>query len=123
MCRACASHRAPIGLSQRTSDRAHAGGTCIPGDALLGLDAQTAGPRARLPGIDPEAASFTRRQTQVLQRLGEGKSNKVIAYELNIQEGAVKVYVLQIMKKLRANNRTRAAFLISQAFGGKGGND
>ncbi|NIP72171.1 MAG: response regulator transcription factor [Gammaproteobacteria bacterium] len=59
----------------------------------------------------------------MLQRLGEGKSNKVIAYELNIQEGAVKVYVLQIMKKLRANNRTRAAFLISQAFGGKGGND
>lgn len=95
----------------------HAGGTFIPSDALLGLDEQATGPGTRSPGLDPNAGSFTPRQTQVLQRLREGKSNKVIAYELNIQEGTVKVYVQQIMKKLRANNRTHAAFLISQAFG------
>ena len=57
---------------------------------------------------------FTPRQLEVLQLLREGKSNKIIAYELQMQESTVKVHVRQIMKKLKAINRTHAAFLISQ---------
>lgn len=57
---------------------------------------------------------FTPRQLEVLQLLRTGKSNKVIAYELNMQESTVKVHVRQIMKKLKAINRTHAAFLASQ---------
>lgn len=62
---------------------------------------------------------FTPRQMEVLHLLRKGKSNKFIAYELNMQEGTVKVHVSQIMKKLKAINRTHAAFLASQIVGGK----
>jgi DNA-binding NarL/FixJ family response regulator len=48
------------------------------------------------------------------QLLRKGKSNKIIAYELNMQESTVKVHVRQIMKKLKAINRTHAVFLASQ---------
>lgn len=57
---------------------------------------------------------FTPRQLEVLQLLRTGKSNKVIAYELDMQESTVKVHVRQIMKRLKAINRTHAAFLASQ---------
>jgi DNA-binding NarL/FixJ family response regulator len=57
---------------------------------------------------------LTPRQKEVLQLLRKGKSNKIIAYELNMQESTVKVHVRQIMKKLKAINRTHAVFLASQ---------
>lgn len=60
---------------------------------------------------------FTPRQLEVLQLLRKGQSNKIIAYELNMQESTVKVHVRQIMKKLKAINRTHAAFLASQLDG------
>lgn len=53
---------------------------------------------------------FTPRQLEVLELLRQGKPNKVIAYELNMQESTVKVHVREIMKKLRVSNRTEAAF-------------
>lgn len=52
---------------------------------------------------------FTPKQLQVLKLLNKGASNKVIAYELNMQECTVKVHLRQIMRKLRASNRTQAA--------------
>lgn len=57
---------------------------------------------------------LTPRQKEVLQLLRIGKSNKIIAHELNMQESTVKVHVSQIMKKLKAINRTHAVFLASQ---------
>lgn len=63
---------------------------------------------------------FTRRQLEVLQLLRKGRSNKIIAYELHMQESTVKVHVRQIMKKLNAINRTHAAFLALQLDGGGG---
>jgi DNA-binding NarL/FixJ family response regulator len=49
---------------------------------------------------------FTRRETEVLDRLKLGKSNKIIAYELNLSESTVKVHLASIMKKMKATNRT-----------------
>ena len=54
------------------------------------------------------ASDFTPRQADVLKLLLQGKSNKVIARELDMQECTVKVHVRQIMKKLNAANRTEA---------------
>ena len=54
---------------------------------------------------------FTSRQSAVLEALRRGKSNKMIAYELNMCESTVKVHVRTIMKKLKAKNRTEVAFL------------
>ncbi|PLP57253.1 hypothetical protein CYK37_21445 [Mesorhizobium loti] len=54
---------------------------------------------------------LTPRQSQVLDRLRSGKSNKLIARELDMQESTVKVHVRQIMSKLGATNRTQVAIM------------
>jgi DNA-binding CsgD family transcriptional regulator len=53
--------------------------------------------------------AFTPRERDVIARLREGKSNKLIAGELGISEGTVKIFVRRIMKKLAAENRTQVA--------------
>ena len=55
--------------------------------------------------------SFTPRELAVISRLRGGKSNKLIARELAITEGTVKIYIRSIMKKLGVENRTQAALL------------
>ena len=51
----------------------------------------------------------TARELAVVRAIQKGKSNKVIAYELNMHESTVKVHVRNIMKKLKAKNRTEMA--------------
>lgn len=57
---------------------------------------------------------FTPRQLEVLHLLRQGKPNKIIAYELKMQESTVKVHVREIMKKLKVTNRTEAALRAGQ---------
>ncbi|VAV91227.1 hypothetical protein MNBD_ALPHA02-213 [hydrothermal vent metagenome] len=57
-------------------------------------------------GLDRSVLS--NRQYEVLQLLSEGKPNKVIARELNIATGTVKVHIAGILKALNAKNRTQA---------------
>jgi DNA-binding NarL/FixJ family response regulator len=57
---------------------------------------------------DHAGPPLTPRQKEVLERLREGKSNKLIARELNMTEATVKVHVRQIMRKFGATNRTQA---------------
>jgi len=54
---------------------------------------------------------FSPRQIQVLERLQQGKQNKIIAYELSMCESTVKVHIRHIMKKLNARNRTQVVVL------------
>ena len=58
----------------------------------------------------PSPDRFTPRQIAVLECLKHGSANKAIAHELSMSEGTVKVHVRNIMKKLRATNRTQAVF-------------
>ncbi len=58
---------------------------------------------------------LTSRQTAVAEALRRGKSNKMIAYELNMCENTVKVHVRNILKKLQVTNRTEAAFKLNAA--------
>ena len=57
------------------------------------------------------APNFTTRELTVISRLRDGKSNKLIARELTIAEGTVKLHVRRIMKKLRVENRTQVALV------------
>jgi DNA-binding NarL/FixJ family response regulator len=57
------------------------------------------------------AERFTPRQMEVLQRLWQGKQNKMIAYDLDMCESTVKVHIRHIMKKLNAHNRTQVVLL------------
>lgn len=57
---------------------------------------------------------FTARQVAVVKALSKGKANKIIAHELNMREGTVKVHVRNIMKKLSAKNRTEVALMANR---------
>jgi DNA-binding NarL/FixJ family response regulator len=62
-------------------------------------------------------AKLTGRQKAVLERLGQGDSNKAIARQLGIREGTVKVHVRQIMRKLGVANRTQVAIHCAASSG------
>jgi len=52
---------------------------------------------------------LTEREVEILQRLTKGLSNKMIAIELDITEGTVKVHLKHLLRKLGVSNRTQAA--------------
>lgn len=54
---------------------------------------------------------LTPRETDVLRGLIDGKSNKEIARDLDIQEVTVKLHVKTLSRKLNARNRTHAAMV------------
>ncbi len=93
------------------------GGTAFPPVMANAGAPATSGPQAD-PRNRPEANLaidfFTPREIEVLAGLGEGKPNKIIAYELEICETTVKVHMRHIMRKLGATNRTHAALLAKE---------
>lgn len=56
-------------------------------------------------------ALLTRREVSVLRGVCEGKSNKEIARDLDLQEVTVKLHVKTLSRKLNARNRTHAAMI------------
>ena len=80
-----------------------AGGTYVPMDCLLASDPPADAPQPTTSGL------VTGRELAVIRAIQKGKSNKVIAYELNMCESTVKVHVRNIMKKMNAKNRTEVA--------------
>lgn len=89
-----------------------AGGTFIPASSLLSAkrSSQLGGTRHNGHGL------FTPRQFAVVEALRQGKANKIIAFELNMRESTVKVHVRNIMRKLKARNRTEVAFMTYELF-------
>lgn len=73
-----------------------------------------AGRRRVPPEIATEIAehvaddALTEREIEVLRRVAAGKSNKLIAAELDISEGTVKTHMKSILPKLDASDRTHA---------------
>ncbi len=59
-------------------------------------------------------AELTQRESDVLEKLALGLSNKDIANELIISEKTVKTHVANILSKLNLKTRTQAALLASQ---------
>jgi len=92
---------------------ARAGGIFVPASSVLSM-------RHLIDAGSHEARSFagmfTQRQAEVAQALRRGKANKIIAYELRLRESTVKVHIRNIMKKLKATNRTEVAFKLNDLF-------
>jgi DNA-binding NarL/FixJ family response regulator len=100
-----------------------AGGTFVPAQAVIRslqrvanrqLSARQGGGAGNSSEHDIERTplkSLTPREKEVLARLRQGKPNKIIAYDLNITESTVKVFVRRILRKLNAGNRTEVAYL------------
>lgn len=92
---------------------AMAGGTFVPASSVLAFrNASESG----MPAAKPMNGMFTQRQVEVVNALRRGKANKIIAYELNLRESTVKVHIRNIMKKLKASNRTEVACIINELF-------
>jgi two-component system, NarL family, nitrate/nitrite response regulator NarL len=66
------------------------------------------------PNNDDNESPFedlTPRETEILALLAEGQSNKVIARNLGISDGTVKLHVKAILRKLNVHSRVEAAVL------------
>jgi two-component system nitrate/nitrite response regulator NarL len=64
---------------------------------------------------DIEKDSLTQREWEILKLIAKGMSNKLIARELNISDGTVKVHVKHLLKKLHLRSRVEAAvWMINQ---------
>jgi two-component system nitrate/nitrite response regulator NarL len=69
--------------------------------------------------VRPDDAGLTPRETQVLGLLADGFSNKLIARELDLSLGTVKVHVKHVLKKLKLRTRVEAAvWAVRQAASG-----
>ena len=55
------------------------------------------------------AGNLSSRETEILEHLMEGDSNKVIARKLDLAEATIKVHIKSILRKIRVENRTQAA--------------
>ncbi len=75
-----------------------AGGVYVP-PALLG---------GNTGEVAKSAPELTPRQLEVLDKMTEGKPNKIIAAELGLTEATVKAHVTAVLKTLNVTNRTQA---------------
>ncbi|HET8914089.1 MAG TPA: response regulator transcription factor [Propionibacteriaceae bacterium] len=89
------------------------GGTFAPAAALLSQRDRPHGSGSR-----QVLEGFTLRQSDILDCLRRGMANKMIAYQLSMCESTVKVHVRNIMKKLKATNRTQVAYMTHDLFAG-----
>jgi NarL family two-component system response regulator LiaR len=66
---------------------------------------------ARPAPIGSDSHRLTRREQEVLELIARGRSNKRIAFELDISEKTVKTHVGHVLAKLGVSDRTQAALL------------
>lgn len=94
-----------------------AGGIYVPPRFMArGLAAGNGGTTA--DGSQASLMGLTPRQQDVLRLLGEGKSNKVIARELGITEGTVKVHLIAVFRAFDVRNRTAAVVAAQRLLSG-----
>jgi DNA-binding NarL/FixJ family response regulator len=89
----------------------------VPEDLIRAVKTVGTG-RKFIPGDIAEVLSenigseeLTATETRILQQIVAGKSNKEIAYALNVTENTVKTHVKNIFEKLNVSDRTSAATL------------
>lgn len=101
-------------------ERVIAGGLYIPSEDLeagAGSGHRIGGARAK---GDDRYQALTQGELRVFKLLAKGKSNKVIAYELDIRESTVKAHITAILRKLRVHSRTQAVLAARDLEFGKG---
>lgn len=82
-------------------------GKTVISEGLAGRLAQAL--RAEAAAKNRDVHELTEREREILRGLAEGKSNKLIARDLEITEGTVKVHVKNLLRKLSFRSRVEAA--------------
>jgi len=65
--------------------------------------------------ISPDQKCLSAREVEVLQLVGNGWSNKMIAYELDVGESTIKSHIRSSMQKLKADSRSAAVAVALRA--------
>jgi DNA-binding NarL/FixJ family response regulator len=84
----------------------------VAGEQYAPLDFMTATDDAPPNALE---AKLSPRELQVLRGLTQGKANKEIARDLDLQEPTVKLHVKTLYRKINAANRTQAALIAREA--------
>jgi two-component system nitrate/nitrite response regulator NarL len=77
--------------------------------SLAGLVRGDSGPAPAAPRPAAALAELTPRELEILERIADGLSNKMIARALDITDGTVKLHVKAILRKLGMRSRVEAA--------------
>lgn len=101
--------------------RVAAQGRMALGERVAGILADALRHESRLkPDAD---VGLTEREREILALIADGHSNKLIARELKIAEGTVKVHVKHLLRKLNLDSRVEAAvWAVRRGFRQHGGN-
>jgi DNA-binding NarL/FixJ family response regulator len=102
-----------IGVCVEAVELAVAGGIFVPASCVLAVKHLIETGSAATRDLSD---MFTPRQAEVVKALRKGKANKIIAYELALRESTVKVHIRNIMKKLKATNRTEVVYKINDIY-------
>ena len=84
------------------------GNTYVPPAVLKGMRRRAPGESRILSHTLPDGKNLTFRQSEVLQHLSNGLSNKQIAYEMSVSEATVKLHINALLRHLHVENRTKA---------------
>jgi len=86
-------------------------GECVIAPEMTGVLARVVQGDEPVTRSDDRFSELTPREMEILCHLAEGQSNKVIARELGISNGTVKLHVRAILRKLQVSSRVEAAVL------------
>ena len=87
----------------------HGGESYIPPSLAAQVLLSMNSPTNTIPSDDELMDSLTDRETEILQLVAKGNSNKEIGRTLDVQEKTVKHHMTSILQKLRVRNRVEAA--------------
>jgi len=100
-----------IGICIEAVSLAMAGGIFVPASCVVAAHRVLATNEIT---TQRQTSMFTNRQAEVIEALQRGKANKIIAYDLNMCESTVKVHVRNVMRKLKATNRTEVVYKLNE---------
>ena len=86
----------------QTINRRRRGMPCLPDDGLIMAEVS-----------DNKRVHLSQRQSEILQLLAAGDSNKEISRTLNISAGTVKAHLELLYRRLDVKNRTQAAIIFN----------
>jgi len=93
-------------------------GETVVAPQLAGTLARALQEKPKSPPPPTPLSTLTPRETEIIQHLAEGQSNKAIARDLGISDGTVKLHVKAILRKLNVRSRVEAAVIaVEQGMG------